>query len=74
MGKKYCKVMVTNIVSDEIIELVENIFAHQVVCDCTVEGSEFTEKSVCRIFSREEYDDVSKHGFYCVEILEDDKQ
>lgn len=61
------KVFVTNIVSDKKIELVKDIHAHKVICDCTVEGSTFTERGTCRIFSYQEYDDVVTHGFYMVE-------
>lgn len=74
MNKKYCRVMVTNIVSDEMIELAKDLYTHKVICDCTIEGSEFTEKGVCRIFSNEEYEDVLNHGFYYIEDLTDAEQ
>lgn len=68
MKRKYCRVFVTNIKSDEIIQDI--ILLHKVICDCTIEGTDNTEKEVCRIFSIKEYGNVLKYGFYYIEDLD----
>lgn len=62
---QYCKIIVTNITSDEIVDCL-GIKLHHVICDCTVENTNNTEKAVSRIFSKQEYEMISKYGYYLV--------
>lgn len=60
------KVFVTNITSDKEKNIIEGIFLHEVICDCTVENGT-TEHQTTRIFSYREYDDVIKKGYFEIE-------
>lgn len=57
------RVFVTNITKDEKKHMVDDIWLHEVICDCTIEHG-VTEKQTCRIFSNKEYADVMSKGYY----------
>jgi len=59
------RVFVTNIISDKEKHMIEDIFLHEVICDCTVENGT-AEYQTCRIFSYKEYDDVINKGYYVI--------
>ncbi|MBO5435641.1 hypothetical protein J6A31_07595 [bacterium] len=60
------KVFVTNITKDKLKHMSDDIWLHEVICDCTSENG-ITEKQTCRIFSYKEYEDVMTKGYYeCV--------
>lgn len=65
-----CKIMVTNITSDDLVEMAGGISLHHIVCDHTVESSGHTEKQRLMICSCAEYDSIIKNGYYEVDDLD----
>ena len=61
--EKKTKVFVTNITEDTKTDMGYGVFLHHVICDCTIENGD-TEKQAYRIFSKKEYNDVKKKGYY----------
>ena len=73
-GRQMAKILVTNITSDEVKEIVPGLPVHHIVCDHTVESSGSVRKQAFMICSRAEYESIKKNGYYEVEDEDLDKK
>ena len=62
-----CKILVTNITSDKLVQHTADIALHHIICDHTVEESGSVRKEECMICSTAEYESIMKNGWYEIE-------
>lgn len=68
---KTAKILVTNITSDELVQMCPGISLHHIVCDHTVEVSGSVRKQAFMICSHAEYESIMTHGYYEIEDADD---
>lgn len=71
-NKKYKKIWVTNITSDETIYPFQGVGLchHRIVCDQTVESSGSMRTQVIMHCSNTEYESIMENGYFYVEDMD----
>ena len=60
---KMIKIFITDIIQDENVHIIEEIYFHEVTYDCMSEDGR-ERKNAFRVFTQSEYEEVMEKGYF----------